>query len=301
MSLAVTSITPANGASAGADLVRIVGTGFADQVRVEFGGSAAALASAWTISGISYADVRTPPHDQGVVDVVLRNVDDDGDPVPGQSVTVDDGYEFCAARLARTADSAETNESGLVLVLRTLIRALKRGIVENAGPPSSVDYDETTADGLNIVFMVNLPSVVITGVRLSRRRDDASNVPSEEVVDGEIVMRAPPDYHDMEFSLTGAAEGAFQTLNLANAVVALFQRTPWLVLPTTPEVRLEMDLTGDTRVQLRSPAAGRGGDVKAFVLTAVVRGVDLGDELAVERTRAVESYTVGEDAIAAEA
>jgi len=297
---AITSITPAVGASAGADVVRVVGTGFADRVRLEFGGEAASLAAAWTIGGVSYADVRVPARLEGVVDVVLRNVDVNGAPVAGEVVTAADAFEYRAARLARVKDG-ETNESGLSLVLSTLCEALQRGITRNAGPPASVDYDETTADGLDIVFMSSLPSVVISGLRLVPQRDDAANVPVEVAVGGEIQLRMPPRYHDMEFSITGAAAGVFQALNLANAVVAFFQRTPWLEIPGDEVVRLEMDLVGETRVQLRSPGAGRGGDVRAFVLNAVVRGVDVGDELPVERTIPVDEYLVDAQAIPAEA
>ena len=81
---ALTGINPASGPTSGGDLVRLTGTGFAAQVTVLFGDAPAEVIAVREEAGQSLADVRTPAHIEGTVDVCLRNLDAAGVPVPGE-------------------------------------------------------------------------------------------------------------------------------------------------------------------------------------------------------------------------
>ncbi|MBC7173706.1 MAG: IPT/TIG domain-containing protein, partial [Polyangiaceae bacterium] len=100
----LSSVQPAAGPSSGGDLVRLVGTGFADRVRVLFGGKLADVLSARDEAGLRVVDVRTPPREVDVVDVELVNVDAAGVPVPGESVVLASAYRFARPTVAREAD-----------------------------------------------------------------------------------------------------------------------------------------------------------------------------------------------------
>jgi hypothetical protein len=79
------SVTPGAGPASGGDLVRLVGTGFAPRVAVRLGGRAATIVAVREEAGASLADVRTPAHEAGVVDVELQNLD--ADDVPGSTAS----------------------------------------------------------------------------------------------------------------------------------------------------------------------------------------------------------------------
>jgi hypothetical protein len=79
----INRVTPSGGPTSGGDVVRLEGTGFATRVAVLFGGTTAEVLGIHGEVGRSLADIRTPAHGEGAVDVVLRNLDPDGAPVPG--------------------------------------------------------------------------------------------------------------------------------------------------------------------------------------------------------------------------
>jgi len=152
------AITPATGPSSGGDLVRLRGTGFAERVQVVFGGAVAAVLNVRAAGGESFADVRTPAHASGAIDVLLRNLAPDGAPVPGEEATLLAAYRFLRAPIIREAD--------LTRVVRGLLRELKRQVIENVSASVALDYDDTPSDGLNVVAMAKLPSLVLSGPRL---------------------------------------------------------------------------------------------------------------------------------------
>ena len=78
----ITSATPGAGPAAGGDLVRVTGTDFAATVEVLFDGVLATVESLRDEAGVGIADVRTPAHADGSVDVTVRNLDAGGVPVP---------------------------------------------------------------------------------------------------------------------------------------------------------------------------------------------------------------------------
>ena len=138
---------PAAGPSSGGDLVRLVGTGFANHVRVLFGDAPAIVVSVRDESELRIVDVRTPPNQVGVVDVELTNLDADGVPVPGESIVVAGAYRFARPMVAREADpvsSISTHRPVPAVGLRAQEEAVARD-------PASVDagmLDPRTRDAL---------------------------------------------------------------------------------------------------------------------------------------------------------
>jgi len=278
------SVTPDAGPASGGDLVRLVGTGFAPKVAVRFGERAATVVAIREEAGASLADVRTPAHEAGVVDVELQNLDANEVPIAGESVLLAGAYHFARATVAREAD--------LTRIIRQLLRELKRQVLANVSATVSVDYDDTVIDGLNVIAMAKVPSLVLSGPTLRPNRFYSANVPLEDVVAGssgpELVRRKPPYTVDLVFSLTAASERTAELFNLMAAVATFLNRNRWLELQRDPadasrgSVRWELDADGEFRTQL----AGKD-DVRAFTCGFVVRGFDVDEGLPLDLGKAV--------------
>jgi hypothetical protein len=277
----VSSIQPATGPSSGGDLVRLVGSGFADAVRVSFGGALAHVESLRR-EGADIVDVRTSPHAEGAVDIVLENVDASGMAIAGEGVLLAGGYRFVRANVAVEAD--------LTRVVRQLLRELKRQVLPNVSTTVSVDYDDTTLDGMNVIALAKVPSLVLSGPTLRPNRFYAENEAHEEVVPGfsgpELLRRRPASTVDLVFTLTGTSERTVELLNMMAAVATFLNRNRWLEVLRDPNdltkgtVRWELDADGEFRTQL----AGRD-DVRAFSCGLVLRGFDIDEGLPLERTQ----------------
>ncbi len=281
----LTSVSPASGPSGGNDIVRITGTGFGVQVTILFGEASAEVVSLRGDVGLSVVDVRTPSHAPSTVDVTIRNLDEDGNPVPGEEATLSGAYRFLRPRIVQEAD--------LTRLVRTLLRMLKKQVLENTSITVSLDYDDTVADGLDIIAMSELPSLVLSGPRLSENRFFSSNELREEVIVGtagpEIVRHRPPFTTDLVFTITAASDRTTELLNLMAAVATFLNRNRWIDMPRDPSdsssegVRWEMDPEGDFRTRLDGP-----GDVRVFACGFVVRGFDVDEGLPLDIGRQVD-------------
>jgi len=292
---AISSVNPVTGPTAGGDVMRITGSGFATQVDVLFDDVEAEVLSVRDEGGISVADVHTPAHPEAVVDLTLCNLDDAGVSVPGEEVVLPGAYRFLRPRIV--------SESDLTRLVRGLLREIKQQIIANVSMTVSVDYDDTTIDGLNVVAISRLPSVVLSGPKVNENRFYSSNEPLEDVVAGstgsELLRRRPAYTVDLSFTITAASDRTVELLNLMAAVATFLNRNRWLDLPRDPDdesagsVRWEMDLEGDFQTRLDGP-----DDVRAFTCGFVVRGFDIGEGLPLDLGKAVDELGLDTEPIA---
>ena len=291
---AISSISPTTGPAAGGDLARISGSGFAAQVEVLFGDLPVEVISVREEAGVSLADVRTPTHTEASVDITLRNLDGANVPVPGEEVVLPGAYRFLRPRIV--------HESDLTRLVRGLLRDLKQQLIANASMTVSVDYDDTTIDGLNVVAISRLPSVVLSGPKVAENRFFSTNEPHQDVVPGssgpELLRRRPPFTVDLSFTITAASDRTVELLNLMAAVATFLNRNRWFDLSRDPEdesagpVRWEMDPEGDFQTQLDGP-----DDVRAFTCGFVVRGFDIDEGLPLDLGKAVADLGLDTEAI----
>ena len=280
----LTGISPATGPTGGGDVVRLTGTGFAPEVAVLFGDAPAEVLSVREEAGVSLADARTPAHADGVVDVTIRNLDVDGASVPGEEATLAGAYRFLRPRIVA--------ESDLTRLVRTLLRELKRQVIANVSMTVSVDYDDTTVDGMSVIAISQLPSLVLSGPRVVENRFFSTNEPHEDVVPGasgpELMRRRPPYTVDLSFTLTAASDRTVELLNLMAAAATFLNRNRWVELPRDPDdpaagtTRWEMDPEGEFQTRLD----GRD-DVRVFSCGFVVRGFDIDEGLPLDVGKAV--------------
>jgi hypothetical protein len=279
----LTSISPVSGPASGGDLVTLQGA-FASRVAVRFGDAPAVIVSVRDEAGLAIAQVRTPAHAEAPVDVTLSNIDAAGKPVAGESITLAGAYRFLRPRIVREAD--------LTRLIRSLLRELKRQVIENVSLSVAVDFDDAPLDGLDVTAIAKLPSLVLSGPRIKENRFYSTNTLEEEIVAGangpEIRRRRPPFTVDLEFAITGASDRAVELLNMMTAVAAFLDRNRWLSMerdpasPTGGEVRWEMDASGELQTNLEGK-----DDVRAFTWGLVIRGFDVDEGLPLDIGKAV--------------
>lgn len=233
---------------------------------------------------LTLIELRTPPHEPGVVDVELLNLDATGHPILGERAVVPLAYRYERPAIAREAD--------LTRLIRQLLRELKRQIVANVSTSVSVDYDDF-ADGQSIIAMAKLPSLVLTGPTLRQNRFYSANEPHYDVVGTptglQAVRRKPPLTVDLVFGLTVASSRTAELFNLMGSVATFLNRNRWLELPRDPNapergaVRWELEADGDFRTQLASR-----DDLRVLTCGFVVRGFDVDEGLPLDRNPLVE-------------
>ncbi|ACY13286.1 IPT/TIG domain-containing protein [Haliangium ochraceum] len=289
----ITAIELVSGPTAGGDMVRIVGTGFADALAVRFGSAPARVHGVRTEAALTVAEVFTPAHVAGAVDVTVTNLDAAGAPVPGEEATARDAYRFERPDLV--------HESELTRLVRTLLQTLKRDLLEATSLSVSVDYDDTTVDGASVIALAKLPAIVLSGPRVPENRFFSTNVAHEAPAPGpagtELARRRPSLTVDLAFTLTAASDRTAELLNLMTAVATVLHRACWLEMPRDPQnpaqgtVRWEMDRAGEIRTRLDGP-----DDVRVFSCDFVIRGFDLDEGLVHTRSRAVDHVALATEA-----
>jgi hypothetical protein len=280
---ALTSFSPASGPSSGGDLVLLHGT-FGARIAVRFGDTPATVISVRDESGVSLAQVRTPAHVEALVDVTLSNLDASGSPAAAETTTLAGAYRFVRPRIVREAD--------LTRLIRSLLRELKRQVIENVSLSVALDFGEPSLDGVDVTVIAKLPSLVVSGPRIKENRFYSTNTLDEEIVAGssglEIRRRRPPFTVDLEFAITGASDRAVELLNMITAVGAFLDRNRWLSMDRDPSnlaagsVRWEMDAAGELQTNLEGK-----DDVRAFTWGLVIRGFDIDEGLPIDIGKAV--------------
>ena len=98
---------PATGPTSGGDLVTLRGSGFGSRLAVRFGSADATVVATRVEALQSIAIVRTPPHAEAAVDILLQNLDAAEQPIPGEQVLFSAAYRFLRPRIVRNAAQAE--------------------------------------------------------------------------------------------------------------------------------------------------------------------------------------------------
>ncbi len=278
----ITSITPDLGHTGGGALVEIIGTNFRvptpqtavagepvpvapPSIEVEFDG--VAVTSIQFISATRIF-VVTPEIDEANVDVVLRNIDDLGAPIGGEEVTVTDGFSFRRPQLHIASD--------LVTVIRNLILTMRRQIHPSVSLTVHTDFDDTSADLLNIAKLASIPALVIQGPKLEENRFYSLNQLEQEVSGTdpeEFFIKREPYTVDIVFEYLGVSNLKVEHLNFSNAVIAFFHKNKFVTHPSTGK-QIELDF--ESGAQPRAVPRSNDDNLRTFRGSFLIRGFDLG-------------------------
>lgn len=293
----ITSLAPTTGPTGGLTLVELQGAGFRlpfpppafapappprPTVAVLVGGRPAARVLVLAADRLSFL---TPAHDAGAVDVVVRNLGDLGLPIAGEEATLPGGFTYAQPGLAV--------ESDLTRLVRTLLRELKRQVIDNVVLTVQTDFDAETGDELHLAQLASLPGLALVGPELVEDRFYSVNrLPEAPSGSDGFARRRVPYTVDLGFTLVGTSDHTVELLNLMAATELFFHRNKVIELdrdpadPTAGRVRYEMDLTpgGDLKVTSQPNES----NVRSFSGAFVLRGFDLEDLAGVPSDSVIE-------------
>lgn len=245
----IAAVTPNTGHTGGQTLVEITGTGFRVPdyppapgttstpitLRVTFGGVVG------TVFGVVDEEtllVLTPSHDESGVpataqneaiapsDVTIENLDDDGEPIVGESATAPEAFSFRKPIL----NVPTTVERVRKELQRQLQRALPRG-VELVYDPHT-DYDDDTGDALNLVRFSKLPGVGLTGKRTPKSQVMSDRADIIVPIDAErSVTRRPPIKRDLFLTVVAASDNRDELERLELCLEQIFEKLTQVEIP----------------------------------------------------------------------
>ena len=234
----------------------------------------------------------TPAADVGPADVVVRNLDDAGQPIPGEEAVLRSAFAYELPSL--------TVESDLTRLVRTLLQELKRQVLPNVSLTVQTDFDSETGAQLSVTELASLPGLVLVGPELSQDRFYSLNeLPAQDTSAVGFARRRVPYTVDLTFTLVGVSDHTTELLNLMAAAQLYFHRNKYLEMdrdpssPTPGGVRYEMDIPqgGDLKVTSQPNES----NVRSFSGKFVVRGFDLEDLAGVAGDSMVERGVVVTD------
>jgi hypothetical protein len=207
-------------------------------------------------------------------DVTLENLLDNGPPVAGETVTAVRAFTF------RRPDLGE--ESELARVFRSLMRMLKRQVLENVAFTTHTDFDPTTADTLNLAYVQRLPAIVLANVETPD--DPEYRIEYDEdiqVGEDRFIQRRAPAVVMLKLDLIGVSDDPIEVLNLLNVVRIFFRKNPYLRHDRDPADASRGQVRYDLQYTFAGPASvthqGENTNVESFAAEVRVRGILLED------------------------
>lgn len=284
-----TQIDPAFGHSGGKQLVRITGTNFElptvptsgyvggdtpETVQVEIDGELCTEVKVWQATELT---CLTPAYrgspsvlnaDPGLsVDITIRNI---GPPIEEDTFAGEFAY--------RRADL--TREDGpLRHIERTLIREMRRQIIDNVVPATTVDFDSSTGDALDIVELAEVPAISLFGptIREDRFRRESEKPTTDDEPSLEYTKTRLPRVSMLTYTMTVTARDKGELLHLDQEVLDFFNRNPQLSVdidttdPSAGRVEFEMFLD-------EGPARGgsaNSSNIFASEATFTIHGISI--------------------------
>jgi hypothetical protein len=178
---------------------------------------------------------------QGWVDVVVENLDDNGDPIPGESAVAPVYPGQPGAYVYTYPGVTSVSESTTTRIVDALLQLWRRDLLANTLTHQSIEYD-SDIDTLERVDIARLPAIVLIGPRTTTSR--MYEEPGPQVVDPITVPGAPPEVRymitrmpytlDFAFDVIGMTNSRQVALNLMHAAIDLVHRVENLEIPRDP-------------------------------------------------------------------
>ena len=217
------------------------------------------------------AATKAAGHGAGDVDVVVTNLDDDGDPIGGETVTEVDGYTYRHPKLDAVS------ESDLLRLVEKLIIEWKRQVLPEVVFTVHTDHDDDTSTP--IVDIAKLPMIALILRGLPENRFYSTNERPEIESGGVVRTLRKPRTVDLLFDVVGASDSTFELLNLLSAantfmvenIVIELDRDPADLSLGTVEYELDFQSGGGFAIG----AAASNSNLRQFSGAIVIRGFDI--------------------------
>lgn len=171
------------------------------------------------------------------VEVRVANLDDNGDPIVGEDLTIADAFTYRRPDL--------TSESDLVAITREFLRVLRRNLIDNVALTTDPDFSDDPATGLTAIG--ELPAVLVTGPMIGRPRSYPYRENAPRLVEtsaGESATVAPSFTCAISWDIMLIADRKIESVNLLNHAIRYFERRPFLRIPESAALAnyVEVDL-----------------------------------------------------------
>ncbi len=290
----ISSVTPNTGPTGGFQFTVIVGTNFNTSPAVPLAGSTTPIADPVLIKingdqvikvySISNSEVwiLTPPFHGTATDdpiapvsVSLTNLDIDGEPISGETVTSAAAYTYRRPILHSTAGNTTARPHPFSLVSAGLITAFRRQVFLNVMQTTHVDYAEPGVLSLNIA---KIPSIVIQGPNITKDLEYTHNeLIYEDLDDTTTVIKQPPDVVRMGYTFLCVSDSEQELLNIMGSFQVFFAKNKYLSVPIDPfdanseRANLVMQLTQFPQ----ATTAPSDSNIRVWIATADIRGVEI--------------------------
>jgi hypothetical protein len=220
------------------------------------------------------AAVQASNYGEGDVDVIITNLDDDGDPIVGETVTVTDGYKYRRPKLDAT------NSTDLLRLVQTLIHELKRQVLPEVVLTVHTDFDADTSDQLNITELAKLPAIVLNGPDTPENRFYSLNERPEVIIDGEVgEIRRKPRTVDLLFDIIVVSDSTMELLNLEEIMNDFVNRNICLSMYRDPDDiskgKVEYEFGFQTGGEFSITTKPSTSNIRSFTGAVVIRGFDI--------------------------
>ena len=193
------------------------------------------------------------------------------EPVAGEGVAVPSSFTFVRPDLG--------TESHVATTIRMLLRALKREVIGNVHMSTHTDYDPETGDLVSSTFLAELPSLVLSNLRLPENREDAGDDPEEREGSNPetFTVREPEHLVDIRFTLVGVSDDSVELLNLSTAVQRFFRKRHELVVPRPGECDAAYEMGFIPGAEMSITFQGDNSNTQSFAGEVVIKSVPVGD------------------------
>lgn len=308
----VDSFSPARGHTGGQVFVAFIGSGFrlpvattgfprppmAPSIRITFGGVEATevrVEDEETVTCLapacSLTDAQGVPI-PGTVDIVLTHIDEEGDAIPGEAVTLPAAFEYLRPDLGA--------KSFPMWVLECLFRQLILQVVPRVDWAVHTDYRDSEA--IDWERIPECPCLVATDVDFVGSNRGTKGMVEVALPNGRFVQMRAPEIKDCEMSFAGISATLRESINLLVTTDTFFRKNPRLRVPRSIDNAdpsagtMEFDLDVAPLQSMRLTAGGSESNLKTFAKIIAVRGVPFEDIPGApsESTSAVTAGLAGE-------
>lgn len=204
----------------------------------------------------------------GAYDVIVTNLDNDLNPIAGETVTFEAAFRPLRPNLS--------GGSHLEEVVIAFLRELKRQVVKDVSFSVHTDYDEETGD-LEVSFPARVPHLVLGNVEMNENRDLGQTSNRDENyndpdTEGDFVTYRRSIFFDISGDLIGVTNNQFELFTLLQATRAFFVKNDCLRVRWSGG-EIEYDLRSDQQVSIEPREDNT--NLSIFRLGFTIRGVRL--------------------------
>jgi hypothetical protein len=225
--------------------------------------------------------------------VTVKNLDVSGNPIAGESVS--------ATTLLRAQRADLTIETDLTRLERTLIRELKRQVLENVLKTASVDYDGTPGGAFEVPDIATLPALALQGPQVIDNRfyDTELQLETDDGA-GSWVKRRTFKTVNLTYRFVLMDTSQVRNMNLLALMLQFLQNNSYIEMLrvagdlTKGTIQYEMNQMGEFTTFTGSSEA----DIRGFSGSLVIRGFQVEDvagfveQMVAERGRTVDNDVV---------